>query len=139
MRPILRSAADPERAPRTAGRFARVVGSVNWNEGGSVWPSTARDLERASLTAWVVWSARHRKLAIGGWLGFVIVSFALGTLIGTETIDPDTSGSGEAGRMWKIVATEFEQPVGEVPGWLDWLPHLEHGEKLPEAPVIVPT
>ena len=26
-----------------------------------------------------------------------------------------------------------------LPGWLDWLPHLEHGEKLPEAPVIVPT
>jgi uncharacterized membrane protein YdfJ with MMPL/SSD domain len=26
-----------------------------------------------------------------------------------------------------------------LPGWLDWLPHLEHEEKLPEAPVIVPT
>jgi len=44
------------------------------------------------------WSANHRKTAIFGWLAFVIASFAIGTVVGMQTIDPnDTSPSGVDG------------------------------------------
>ena len=33
------------------------------------------------------WSARHRKIAIGGWLAFVVIAFVLGGAIGTNTLD----------------------------------------------------
>ena len=59
------------------------------------------------------WSARHRKLAIFGWLAFVIASFAIGTMIGTKQLDWETSGPGESGRADRILAAGFEQPAGE--------------------------
>ena len=59
------------------------------------------------------WSAGHRKIAIFGWLGFVVVSFVLGGMLGTKAINIDTANPGESGRMWEILATEFEQPAGE--------------------------
>ena len=59
------------------------------------------------------WSARHRKIAIFGWLGFVVVAFAIGTALGTKTIDLDTAGPGESGRVDKLLAEGFEQPAGE--------------------------
>jgi RND superfamily putative drug exporter len=42
------------------------------------------------------WSARHRKLAIGGWLAFVIAAFVLGGAIGTNTLADEDSGNGES-------------------------------------------
>ena len=33
------------------------------------------------------WSAGHRKTAIFGWLAFVIASFAIGAMVGMQTID----------------------------------------------------
>ena len=30
------------------------------------------------------WSAKHRKIAIGGWLAFVVIAFVLGGAIGTN-------------------------------------------------------
>lgn len=59
------------------------------------------------------WSARHRKTAIFGWLGFVVVAFALGIVSGTTKIEQATSGVGESGRVDKILHEEFEQPAGE--------------------------
>jgi RND superfamily putative drug exporter len=59
------------------------------------------------------WSARHRKTAIFGWLGFVVVAFVLGTMSGQKTIDPATAGPGESGRMDKILDAGFKQPAGE--------------------------
>jgi len=43
------------------------------------------------------WSARHRKTAIVGWLVFVIAAFMVGKSIGTENVDPASTGAGESG------------------------------------------
>ena len=32
------------------------------------------------------WSARHRRIAIFGWLGLVLVSIVIGGAVGTENI-----------------------------------------------------
>src|SRR5215210_6276284 len=60
------------------------------------------------------WSARHRKIAIFGWLTFVILVFAFGTFkVGKKTIDSKTEGPGESGRMEKILDESFKRPAGE--------------------------
>ena len=60
------------------------------------------------------WSARHRKIAIFGWLGCVIVVFAIGNfVVGTKLIVFETSGPGESGRADKIIYEDFKQPAGE--------------------------
>jgi len=59
------------------------------------------------------WSAAHWRTATFGWLAFVVVAFALGGLIGTKHIDPNTSGPGESGRVDRILDAGFKQPAGE--------------------------
>jgi len=59
------------------------------------------------------WSAAHWKTATFGWLAFVAVAFALGGMVGTKSIDPNTSGPGESGRMDRILDAGFKQPAGE--------------------------
>jgi uncharacterized membrane protein YdfJ with MMPL/SSD domain len=59
------------------------------------------------------WSASHWKTATFGWLGFVLVAFALGGVAGTKTIDPNTAGPGESGRVDRILEAGFKQPAGE--------------------------
>ena len=59
------------------------------------------------------WSATHHKKAIWGWLAFVIAAFAVGTVIGTNTLKPEDAGVGESGRVDKILGDEFETPATE--------------------------
>jgi uncharacterized membrane protein YdfJ with MMPL/SSD domain len=59
------------------------------------------------------WSASHWKTATFGWLAFVIASFAIGNAVGTKTIDPNASGSGESGHVAKVLSKEFKQPASE--------------------------
>ena len=59
------------------------------------------------------WSAAHWKTATFGWLGLVVVAFALGGQIGTKQIDPNAKGPGESGRMDEILDAGFKQPAGE--------------------------
>ena len=59
------------------------------------------------------WSADHWKTATFGWLAFVLVAFALGGMAGTKTIDPNTAGPGESGRMDRILEAGFKQPAAE--------------------------
>src|SRR6478609_6981118 len=42
------------------------------------------------------WSARHRKIAIGGWLAFVVIAFVLGGAIGTNTLADEDTGNGSS-------------------------------------------
>ena len=42
------------------------------------------------------WSARHRKIAIGGWLAFVVIAFVLGGAIGTKTLADEDTGNGSS-------------------------------------------
>src|SRR5262245_47901244 len=59
------------------------------------------------------WSAAHWKTATFGWLAVVLVAFGLGGAIGTKTIDPNTAGPGESGRMDRILDAGFKQPAHE--------------------------
>jgi RND superfamily putative drug exporter len=59
------------------------------------------------------WSANHRKIAIFGWLGLVVVLFAISILSPLRTIVFETSGPGESGRADKILYDDFKQPGGE--------------------------
>ena len=59
------------------------------------------------------WSAGHWKTATFGWLALVVVAFGLGGAFGTKTIDPNTSGPGQSGRMDRILDAGFKQPAGE--------------------------
>ena len=49
------------------------------------------------------WSATHRKTAIFGWLAFVFVAIALGSVIGTKSLDPADAEAGESGRALQII------------------------------------
>jgi len=59
------------------------------------------------------WSADHWKTATFGWLAFVLVAFALGGAFGTKSIDPNTAGPGESGRMDRILDAGFKRPADE--------------------------
>jgi uncharacterized membrane protein YdfJ with MMPL/SSD domain len=50
------------------------------------------------------WSARHRKVAILGWLAFVAVAFVLGGIAGTKELSDVDAQPGEAGRAARIYA-----------------------------------
>jgi RND superfamily putative drug exporter len=58
------------------------------------------------------WSADHWKTATFGWLVFVVAAFALG-MAGTKTIDPNTAGPRESGRMDRILDAGFKRPAEE--------------------------
>ena len=59
------------------------------------------------------WSAAHWKTATFGWLAMVVVAFGLGGMVGMKTIDADTPGPGESGRVDRILDAGFKQPAGE--------------------------
>jgi uncharacterized membrane protein YdfJ with MMPL/SSD domain len=59
------------------------------------------------------WSAMHWKTATFGWLALVLVAFAVGNLAGTKTIDPNTAGPGQSGRMDRILDAGFKLPADE--------------------------
>jgi uncharacterized membrane protein YdfJ with MMPL/SSD domain len=59
------------------------------------------------------WSAHHRKLAIFGWLAFVVLSFAVGTFVVGAKQATDASLPGESGRANTILEEGFKQPAGE--------------------------
>src|SRR2546421_349455 len=59
------------------------------------------------------WSAQHRKLAIWGWIGLVLVVFALGNAAKTETQEQAESGVGESGRASTAVRAGFPKHVTE--------------------------
>jgi uncharacterized membrane protein YdfJ with MMPL/SSD domain len=62
-------------------------------------PAEGRGRSPSGLAARAgVWSAHHRKTAIWGWLGFVLVAFMIGGALGTKTLENSQIGVGESGR-----------------------------------------
>ena len=59
------------------------------------------------------WSAAHWKTATFGWLGLVLVAFAVGSQVGTKQADPTKAGPGESGRMDRILDAGFKVPASE--------------------------
>jgi RND superfamily putative drug exporter len=49
------------------------------------------------------WSASHRKLAIFGWLAFVVSAVVIGTAVGQKTIDNQNNNVGQAHRADQIL------------------------------------
>ncbi|MGH3013570.1 MAG: MMPL family transporter [Gaiellaceae bacterium] len=49
------------------------------------------------------WSAAHRKLAIFGWLAFVVLALAIGNLVGTQQLRDEDTVPGESGRAAAII------------------------------------
>ena len=49
------------------------------------------------------WSASHRKVAILGWLAFVIAAVAIGSGVGMKTIDQQDQNVGQAHRADQIL------------------------------------
>ena len=60
------------------------------------------------------WSAQHRKKAIWGWLGFVLLAFAIGGAVGTKTQDAAQSGVGESGRAARTIDNAFPKHAGRA-------------------------
>jgi RND superfamily putative drug exporter len=60
------------------------------------------------------WSATHRRKAIWGWLAFVIVAFAIGGAVGTNTLQQDQLGVGESGRADQTIEGAFPRSADEL-------------------------
>jgi uncharacterized membrane protein YdfJ with MMPL/SSD domain len=44
------------------------------------------------------WSAAHRRIAIFGWIAFVVLSVVVGGAVGTKTLTDAEAGAGDSGR-----------------------------------------
>ncbi|MGZ6299983.1 MAG: hypothetical protein ACXWMN_05785, partial [Candidatus Limnocylindria bacterium] len=51
-----------------------------------------------------LWSARHRRLAIWGWLAFVVLAMFIGGAVGTKTLEHSDGSVGESGRADRTIA-----------------------------------
>jgi uncharacterized membrane protein YdfJ with MMPL/SSD domain len=61
-----------------------------------------------------VWSARHRKLAIWGWLAFVILALFIGNAVGTRTLEHTEGSVGESGRADQAIADAAPEYAQEL-------------------------
>jgi RND superfamily putative drug exporter len=59
------------------------------------------------------WSASHRKIAIFGWLAFVIASFVIGGAVGTKNLEDGDTNVGEARKADKMIEAAFPKKADE--------------------------
>jgi hypothetical protein len=59
------------------------------------------------------WSAQHRKLAIWGWIAFVVLAVAVGGAVGTKTLSDNEQGVGESGRADEALERGFPEAATE--------------------------
>ncbi len=50
------------------------------------------------------WSARHRRIAVLGWIALVVVSLLIGSAVGTQQIADEDQGNGESQHANRILA-----------------------------------
>ena len=60
------------------------------------------------------WSATHRKTAIFGWLGFVVVAFMIGNVVSQKEIHGADRFSGESGDAEQMLYDSGLRPNDEV-------------------------
>jgi RND superfamily putative drug exporter len=76
--------------------------------------STAEPVERRNLAGRVAhWSANHRKAAIWGWLGFVVLATLVGNALGKELTHGADMFSGEAGEAEQALYDSGLRPNDE--------------------------
>jgi RND superfamily putative drug exporter len=74
----------------------------------------AQRIQQHNLAARMArWSARHRKVAVFGWLGLMAALFAFSLVSPMKMIVFETSGPGESGRANTILYEDFERPAEE--------------------------
>jgi RND superfamily putative drug exporter len=59
------------------------------------------------------WSAQHRKLAIWGWITFVVAAVVAGGAFGTKTLSDNEEGVGESGRADQALERGFPEAARE--------------------------
>jgi RND superfamily putative drug exporter len=59
------------------------------------------------------WSAQHRKLAIWGWVAFVVAAVVGGGALGTKTLSDHESGVGETARADRALERGFPESASE--------------------------
>ncbi|MCB0828070.1 MAG: MMPL family transporter [Solirubrobacterales bacterium] len=69
---------------------------------------------RKPTTRIAQWSTTHRKLAIFGWLAFVVAAVAIGGSIGTKTLDGADLSTGEAQRAERALERAELKPNTEL-------------------------
>jgi uncharacterized membrane protein YdfJ with MMPL/SSD domain len=60
------------------------------------------------------WSARHRKIAVFGWLAFVAIALVGGSAAGLNTFAWQENGPGESGRADKAIFDHFPRHAEET-------------------------
>jgi uncharacterized membrane protein YdfJ with MMPL/SSD domain len=60
------------------------------------------------------WSARHKRLAVLGWLVFVFLAYMIGNNVGTDTLTNEEAAVGESGEASRIVADAYPENLGEA-------------------------
>ncbi|MGC1812603.1 MAG: hypothetical protein WA696_00525, partial [Solirubrobacterales bacterium] len=91
--------------------------AVNHMEVGMASPPPRKDPSsgpRGIASRAGVWSAKHRKTAIWGWLAFVVVAFMIGGATGTKTLEHTQTGVGESGRADQTVADAAPEHAQEM-------------------------
>jgi uncharacterized membrane protein YdfJ with MMPL/SSD domain len=59
------------------------------------------------------WSAQHRKLAIWGWVAFVVAAVVIGGAVGTKTLSDNEQGVGESGQADRTLERGFPESASE--------------------------
>ena len=59
------------------------------------------------------WSARHRRTAIVGWIVFVVLALAAGSVAGTKHLTDADRFDGESRRAEQALVKKFPQPASE--------------------------
>ena len=78
-------------------------------------PSGATAEPRSGLAARAAaWSAEHRRLAIWGWIAFVVVAVFIGNAVGREEIHGADQFTGEAGRAERALENAGQRPNDDV-------------------------
>jgi uncharacterized membrane protein YdfJ with MMPL/SSD domain len=59
------------------------------------------------------WSARHRRLAVLGWLAFVLLAYLVGNSVGTDQLTNEEAAVGKSGEASRILVDRYPQTVDE--------------------------
>src|SRR5689334_321391 len=61
-----------------------------------------------------VWSSQHRKIAIWGWLAFVLLAMFIGGAVGTRTLEHTEGSVGDSGKADQAIADAAPEYAQEM-------------------------
>src|SRR4051794_12419245 len=94
--------------PRDAGSPPRTAGPQTGHYASLPNPPQESPQVQKNLAARMGrWSAEHRKLAIGGWIAFVLLSLVMGGMVGVKAPADDNDRVGDSGKAMSLVDDHF--------------------------------